>query len=242
MFLWDKSIQQIDISVRSVLHLFRSMRDVQLALPGISAQQATAYLCQYKQEKDIATVAVFQMHSSNILAFYFSDPKGASEAESESVLEQGLNFVESMGFLLTDQDIHLLSTSDQEMLWDSLPLKSGLLLKKENGSLSQVEKPTSQKPDTASGKIAYKKKSTDTVTAVNTGNNKASERTSFEDSLLEELVDEADGQVDDLLAAVEAMSPKRFGLKAGRQSLSASELKRRREQLCHTIGRILASL
>ena len=242
MFLWDKSIHHIDILVSNVLHLFRSMRDVQLALPGISAQQATAYLCQYKQENDIATVAVFQMHSSNVLAFYFSDPKGSSESESERVLEQGLNFVESMGFLLTDQDIHLLSTPDQESLWDSLPLKSGLLREKESVSLSHEDKPTPKKSDTASGKTSYTKHSTDTVKEVHSGDKKASERTSFEDSLFEELVDEADGQVDDLLAAVEAMRPKRFGLKPGRQSLSASELKLRREQLCHTIGRILASL
>ena len=59
MFQWDKSINAIEAPACKVLHLFRSMREVQLALPGVSAQQASAFLCQYLEEAGVCTVAVF---------------------------------------------------------------------------------------------------------------------------------------------------------------------------------------
>ena len=114
MFQWDKSINAINIPASKVLHLFRSMREVQLALPGVSAQQASAFLCQYQHEEGVATVAIFHLHKSKVLSFYFSDPLIVPEQKTDSMLDQGLNFVESMGFLLTDQDIHLLDVADQE--------------------------------------------------------------------------------------------------------------------------------
>jgi hypothetical protein len=48
--------------------------------------------------------------------------------------------------------------------------------------------------------------------------------------------------VDDLLAAVEAMRAKRPGLRARKLAPSAEEMNRRRLQLRETVGRILASL
>ena len=48
--------------------------------------------------------------------------------------------------------------------------------------------------------------------------------------------------VDDLLAAVEAMRAKRPGLRARTAAPSAEEMDRRKEQLRETVGRILASL
>ena len=45
MFHWAKTMNSLNISAGQVLSLFRSMRDVQLALPGLPVQQATAYLC-----------------------------------------------------------------------------------------------------------------------------------------------------------------------------------------------------
>ncbi len=48
--------------------------------------------------------------------------------------------------------------------------------------------------------------------------------------------------VDDLLAAVEAMRAKRPGLRARKLPPSAEEMDRRRQQLCETVGRILVSL
>lgn len=249
MFKWDESINRIDVSANKVVHLFRSMREVQLALPGIPAQQATAYLCQYKQPEGIATVAVFHLNKSRILAFYCSDPRVVPEQKMDNMLDQGLNFVESMGFLLTDQDIHLLDDSDQQMLWESLPLKAGLDV--ETASEPTQTKPsvtiTAEKPAVSrvdpSSTSAKNKPAVETV---------ASSKPAAKQSPVAEPVRESETKapeedvpaenVDDLLAAVEAMRAKRPGLRARTTAPSAAEMDRRKEQLRETVGRILASL
>ncbi len=126
MFKWDKLTKAINLPASQVVALFRSMREVQLALPGVAAQQASAYICQYQTEAGVGTVAVFHLHKSRMLAFYVSDPQFVPEKDIDNLLDQGLNLVESMGFLMADQDLHLLDEADQEMLWASLPLKTGL--------------------------------------------------------------------------------------------------------------------
>ncbi len=146
MFQWDKSINAINVPACKVVHLFRSMREVQLALPGVSAQQASAYLCQYQLEGGIGTIAVFHLHKSKLLAFYFSEPRAVAEQKTDSMLDHGLNFVESMGFLMTDQDIHLLDDADQEMLWASLPIKAGLPEEKESPLASASAKKQLDEP------------------------------------------------------------------------------------------------
>jgi len=250
MFKWDESINSIDVSANKVVHLFRSMREVQLALPGIPAQQASAYLCQYKQPEGIATVAAFHLNKGRILAFYCSDPRVVPEQKMDNMLDQGLNFVESMGFLLTDQDIHLLDDSDQQMLWESLPLKAGLDVETASSEPTQtkqsvmitVEKPAVSRVDPSSTS-AKNKPVVETV---------ASSKPATKQSPVAEPVRESEPKapeedvpaenVDDLLAAVEAMRAKRPGLRSRTTAPSAAEMDRRKEQLRETVGRILVSL
>lgn len=249
MFKWDESINSIDVSANKVVHLFRSMREVQLALPGIPAQQASAYLCQYKQPEGIATVAAFHLNKSRVLAFYCSDPRVVPEQKMDNMLDQGLNFVESMGFLLADQDIHLLDDSDQQMLWESLPLKAGL-------DVETASEPTQTKPSVT---ITAEKPAVSRVDPSSTSaKNKpvvetvASSKPATKQSPVAEPVRESETKapeedvpaenVDDLLAAVEAMRAKRPGLRSRTTAPSAAEMDRRKEQLRETVGRILVSL
>jgi len=248
MFQWDKSINAINIPASKVLHLFRSMREVQLALPGVSAQQASAFLCQYQHEEGVATVAIFHLHKSKVLSFYFSDPLIVPEQKTDSMLDQGLNFVESMGFLLTDQDIHLLDVADQEMLWASLPIKSGLL---DEGKAPPVEVPSKKleekpvaKAETPKVKAAPVEKKETSVTVANREVVRKKTPVVAPEKVLVKIDPETERteNVDDLLAAVESMRAKRPGLRARKLAPSAEEIDRRRLQLRETVGRILASL
>lgn len=245
MFHWDKSINAINIPASKVLHLFRSMREVQLALPGVFAQQASAFLCQYQVDEGVATVAIFHLHKSKVLSFYFSDPLVVSEQKTDSMLDQGLNFVESMGFLMTDQDIHLLDVADQEMLWASLPIKTGLLdeapaeisaKKPKENPVAKEEMPKAKaapvEMEEALITVARSKAVPDEAPVVAPAN--VSGKVEPEPETAE--------NVDDLLAAVEAMRAKRPGLRARKSAPSADEMGRRRLLLRETIGRILASL
>lgn len=238
MFSWDKSLTQIDVVVSQVVHLFRSMRDVQIALPGAPVQQATAFLCQYEQGGGVETVAAFHLLKTNQLAFYCSDPRRVGADKAENMLDQGLNFVESMGFLLSDMDIHLLDEGDREMLWDSLPLRSGTsqVVDEETAPVTAPPpaKPVAEQPVAAVAKSAEKKpdlvaepKQEAAVKAVKPA----------------EPADQSmDDGVDDLLAAVESMRAKRPGLRVRKKIPSAEEIDKRRVELRENLGRILSSL
>ena len=249
MFKWDESINSIDVSANKVVHLFRSMREVQLALPGIPAQQASAYLCQYKQPEGIATVAAFHLNKSRVLAFYCSDPRVVPEQKMDKMLDQGLNFVESMGFLLADQDIHLLDDSDLQMLWESLPLKAGLDV--ETASEPTQTKPsvtiTAEKPAVSrvdpSSTSAKNKPAVETVASSKPAAKQSPVAEPFRESETKAPEEDVPAEnVDDLLAAVEAMRAKCPGLRARTTAPSAAEMDRRKEQLRETVGRILVSL
>ncbi len=248
MFHWDKSINAINIPASKVVHLFRSMRDVQLALPGVAGQLASAFLCQYQQTDGIATIAVFHLHKSRMLAFYCSDPKTVPTQKVDSMLDQGLNFVESMGFLMTDQDLHLLERSDQEMLWASLPLAAGL---QDETTVAAAPAPE-KKPDVRSedkqakpgGEPAPQTQLAPAAPAVPVKPARPNPVKTAPVKIVPEAVPAEDvaDNVDDLLAAVEAMRNKRPGLRARKSPPSAQEIAQRQLQLCQTVGRILASL
>lgn len=232
MFKLCQSVNTVDVPADQVVHLFRSMRDVQLALPGLHAQQASAYICQYEKESGVCTVAVFHLHKSNLLAFYFDDPPIVPADKTDSMLDQGLNFIESMGFLMTDQDIHLLEAADRDMLWSSLPLRDGLQPEKGHfaGTGSPLAAAVVVEPPAAVASTAVTSSAEPLATkAVNPQKEEVRS-------------DAASDKVDDLLAAVEAMRAKRPGLRARRTPPTNEEMNRRRQQLRESVGRILASL
>lgn len=257
MFQWDKSINALNIPASKVVHLFRSMRELQLALPGVSAQQASAFLCQYQVEGGVCTVTVFHLQKSQALAFYVSDPPVVPDQKTDSMLDQGLNFVESMGFLMTDQDIHLLDEADQEMLWTSLPINSGLADEEKSSSVAAPVKDLDDKPTekvkAPENKIVAAEKKETSVKKVESKAVKKEvpvvepeEMTKKPEEMAKKDEPEAETEtvenVDDLLAAVEAMRAKRPGLRARKSPPSEEEMARRRLQLRETVGRIWASL
>lgn len=244
MFVWDQSTRAIMVPAGQVIHLFRSMRDVQLALPGVSAQEATAYLCQYRTDAGIETVAVFHLHQSDVLAFYFSEPRVVSATQMEKMLNQGLNFVESMGFLLTDQDIHYLDDADRKMLWESLPLMAGLpKTGVEIAASGQAGEDIQTDPEELIEMVESAPDAPNLGTAGRDQATASALSASSGDTAKSAIADEtADANVDDLLAAVEAMRAKRPGLRADRAVPTSAEINRRKDDLRQLVGRILASL
>jgi hypothetical protein len=246
MFQWDKTINAINLSADKIVHLFRSMRELQLALPGLSAQQSSAFLCQYHVDGGIATVAVFHLHKSEVLAFYCSDPRIVLEQEADSILGQGLDYVESMGFLMTDQDFHLLDVADQEKLWASLPIKAGLAGERELLSEEVAEKITEEKSVARIKEReveAAQKQATGTAASLVSGQALKGAAVAEPGKITPDVERESETEnVDELLAAVEAMRAKRPGSRAHELPPSAEEMRRRRQQLRETVGRILASL
>jgi len=225
MFQWDNALKDLDIDAGQLLQLFRSMRDVQLALPGIPAQEASAYLCQYQNGEKVGTLVALHLHKSAQLAIYVDTPREVSAEQAERALDQALVFVESIGFLMNDLDIQLHSASDRAMLWESLPLRKGGL-KAEPAVPVKGAQPSAPAAPLPRKRAPIKSEDPFGMLA----------------DLQAPAVPEGGGEVDDLLAAVEALRARRPGMRPRKKIPTPEELRRRRQELYANVGRILASL
>ena len=250
MFRWEKALSTLDVPAAAVLHLFRSMRDVQLALPGLPSQEASAYLCQYATSRGVGTAAAFHLHKSNQLAFYLEAPHEVAADQAVAKLDQALVFVESMGFLLTDLDIQLLGDADRELLWSALPLQRGV---RDSAAGAQAEAPPARQPPRrlpakpaapAATVLPGAAAKASAVTNAPPLTNSARETTKqpVPPPAADEQVQRAQANVDELLAAVEELRTRRSGLHARRPPPGPEELQRRRLELRESLGRVLAAL
>jgi len=228
MFQWDKSLKNLDIDAGQLLQLFRSMRDVQLALPGTPAQEASAYLCQYQSGDKVGTLVVLHLHKNAQLAIYVDTPREVFADQAEQALDQALVFVESIGFLMNDLDIQLHSASDRAMLWESLPLRKGGLTVEKAAPAKGAPPPAPSGPATPPPRKRPPIKSEDPFGMLADLNSPSPP--------------EGTAEVDDLLAAVEALRARRPGMRSRKKIPTPEELRRRRQELYANVGRILASL
>ena len=133
------------------------------------------------------------------------------------------------------------------MLWESLPLKAGIPDKEETVAAPPSAKAAETEPLAAipkhDDKIAAAAEALKMDSKISSKPKKAEEPT-VEPAMARtaDEPDEASENVDDLLAAVEAMRAKRPGLRARKVAPSPEEMNRRKQQLQETIGRILATL
>jgi hypothetical protein len=127
MFVLHKEIQRLEVPAERVLLLQRSLSDIQIAIPGTTSQEATAYLCVFAAGKGYRIVAVLHLLSSRLLLFYLNGEGEVQQREANRILKEGIHFVESMGFILSDLDFQRLSPAARVAMWQSLPLKTGIL-------------------------------------------------------------------------------------------------------------------
>lgn len=127
MFVLHKEIQRLEVSAERVLLLQRSLSDIQVAIPGTTSQEATAYLCVFAAGKGYRIVAILHLLSSRRLLFYLNGEGEVQQREANRILKEGIHFVESMGFILSDLDFQRLSPAERTAMWQSLPLKTGIV-------------------------------------------------------------------------------------------------------------------
>jgi len=122
MFELRKEMKELGISSQQVRRLYRSLGDVQIALPGHPSQQATAYLCAYAEGKGFRVAVALHLHASEKVAYYLNPKANLGKEEVRKILDEGTFFAETMGFMLGDLDYHRLDPNAREALWSSLPL------------------------------------------------------------------------------------------------------------------------
>jgi len=126
MFEWDKKRTRLDVSARRVLRLERSLSDVQVSMPGMDPQSATAYLCVFQASQGLRIAFVLHLHQAESLAFYLNNDGDLDKDEASRVLGEAVNFAETLGFMLGNLDFHRLSPESRQSFWDALPLQQGL--------------------------------------------------------------------------------------------------------------------
>jgi len=124
MFQFNPKLKRLDIPAKNILRLQHSLGDVQIALPGITAQHAKAYVCAFDTEHGLRVTVAFHLRDVNNVVFYLNDNSNISRKDLGAVMHEGLWFAETLGFILVDLDIHRMEPAKRHALWESLPLKN----------------------------------------------------------------------------------------------------------------------
>lgn len=126
MFELDKKRTQLDIPAKRVLRLERSLSDIQVCLPGLDPQPATAYLCVFQASQGLRIAFVLHLHQTESLAFYLNNDGDLDKDEASRVLGEAGHFAETLGFMMGNLDLHRLSPESRQDFWNALPLCKGL--------------------------------------------------------------------------------------------------------------------
>ncbi len=126
MFQWHREMGRLEFSVGSVLKLMQSLSDVQIVLPGMPGQQATAYLCAFSGNKGIRVAVALLLRDSRRFAIYLNDQGEVPQQSFGPVLKEGIRFAESMGFLLDDLDFEQLDSKARATRWKEFPPHKGI--------------------------------------------------------------------------------------------------------------------
>jgi hypothetical protein len=117
----------LPIRVDGVIAVYESVNSVQIAPRGMSPEKASAYLVAYRTKEGwIRVISYLYYHENRHREVYLPDGLPLQSGVKEQ-LEDGLLFLESMGFMMND--LHCSDKSGQQMavlsnelpfLWDSL--------------------------------------------------------------------------------------------------------------------------
>ena len=122
MFIQHKQLKSLNVPAVKVVHLHSSSSQVQLAFAGYPPQLCQAYLLQISGADKVLIVVAFYLAESQCSIFFVPKFGELPIENAEAVYEEGYSFVESMGFVLTETDFHLLSEQKKQSYWAALPI------------------------------------------------------------------------------------------------------------------------
>jgi len=122
MFIQHKQLKSLNVPAEKVTHLQHASSSVQLAFAGFPPQLCQAYLVQIRGGDKVLVVVAFYLEDSRCSIFFVPKFGELPVEDAESVYEEGCGFVESMGFVLTETDYHLMSVQKKQVYWTELPI------------------------------------------------------------------------------------------------------------------------
>ncbi len=124
MFELNEKLNRLDIPAAKVIRLQRSLGDLQLALPGQHSQLATAYICAFSSGNGTRVAIGLFLRDDCKVVYYLNKDGEISSGNAGPVMKHAINFCESLGFMMNDEDIHKLDADGKKALWDATPLKT----------------------------------------------------------------------------------------------------------------------
>jgi hypothetical protein len=122
MFVQHKQLKVLNIPAGKIARLNTSAYNVQMAFPGYPPQLGAAFLIAVSGGSKVLIIVGFFLSESKQSIFFVPQQGEVPVEEAEAVFDEGFVFTESMGFVLSETDFHLLSNDDQRKLWQSLPI------------------------------------------------------------------------------------------------------------------------
>ena len=122
MFIQHKQLKYLNVSAEKVTHLHSASSSVQLAFAEYPPQLCRAHLLQISGGNKVLIVVAFYLTENQCSICFVPEFGEVSSADAEETYEEGYSFVESMGFVLTETDYHLLSVKKKQSYWTALPI------------------------------------------------------------------------------------------------------------------------
>ncbi|PLX89763.1 MAG: hypothetical protein C0619_10595 [Desulfuromonas sp.] len=122
MFVQQQNLSFLNLPATRLRRLFSSTVDEQVALPDYPAQMASVYLIGLASNNGIQVLLAFYLRDSRRSVFFVPPGGDVAFDQAEAVLQEGLEFAESMGFILADADIHQYNPEQLDSFWRGLPI------------------------------------------------------------------------------------------------------------------------
>jgi len=122
MFDENKSLTVLSAKPGEVLSIHHSVNDNLVAMPGRGMEETRAYIITLSQVPDTCSIFIY-MHllDSNVPVVYTHHRQYAPVSEYQDVLQEALDFLESMGFMMEDLDYREINSDEKLTLLKTLP-------------------------------------------------------------------------------------------------------------------------
>ncbi|WP_305041183.1 hypothetical protein [Geoalkalibacter sp.] len=128
MFALEPERFCLDVAAGQVVRLLRSSNPVQVALSGFPGQRAGAFVCIVRAAVGLDVFVALELYDSRRLVFYRGEAQGRPAQDAGALVDEGLAFVEAMGFLMVDLEMEGLAPEQRERFWALLPLSTGRIV------------------------------------------------------------------------------------------------------------------
>ena len=142
MFIQHKQLKFLSAPVTKVTYLQSSPTAIQMAFSGYPPQPCRAYLLQLSAGGKALVMVAFYLMESLATVFFVPEKGEVPLDRANKIFKEGHEFIESMGFILTETDFHLLSPADKQNYWSKVPITQppeAKMIKQEGIILSKNE-------------------------------------------------------------------------------------------------------